>query len=166
MYCTSLHKCLTTGAPHEFNDAISVPGTPRFRMLNNPTAVGPKSSLRDAVDIRRANRRCMTHCCTSCINVTCAILVFHVKRIYLSRRGSDWGVAWTRTEWGRRAHLNRRKLPSPTGFSEFPWQPNILLNRYIYIYIYIYRVQFTPLTFLPRWANLLNSVGSHVTKSS
>jgi len=106
--------------------------------------VGPNSSLRCAVDIRRANRRCMTHCCTARIHVRCVTLVLNIKRIYLSKRGSNWGggdgncgVAWTRTEWGRRAHLNRRKLPSPTGFSGFPWQPNILLNIYIYIYIYI-----------------------------
>lgn len=99
VYCTSLHKCLTTGAAHEFNHATSVTGTSRFRMLNNPTAVGSNSSLRDAVDIRRANRRWMTHCCTACINVRCATLVLNIKRIYLSKRGSNWGVGMETVGW-------------------------------------------------------------------
>jgi len=119
MYCRSLHKSLTTGATHEFNHATSVTGTSRFRMLYNhefnhatsvtgtsrfrmlynPTAVGPNSSLRDAVDIRRANRRCMTHCCTARINVRYATLVLNVKRIYLSKRGSNWGVGVETVGW-------------------------------------------------------------------
>jgi len=99
MYCRSLHKSLTTGAAHEFNHASSVTDTSRFLMLYNPTAVGPNSSLRDAVDIRTANRRCMTHCCTACINVRCATLVLNIKRIYLSKRGSNWGVGMETVGW-------------------------------------------------------------------
>lgn len=135
-------------------------------ILNNTKVVGPNSSLRDAFDIRIANRCCMTHCCTASINVRCATLVLNVKRIYLSKRGSNWGGGMETVGWRGQGRSGVGGLIWTGGNSQHPRvSPGFHGNPTSY-WIDIDIAQFTPLTSLPCWADLLNSVGCHVTKLS